>query len=332
MKKVLCLVLAFLMVFSMVACAAEENTPAAEQENPAPETETPAEETAETSWKVGINNWGQANFFARVGKASMEDELAKLGCEVVATVSENASERMVAIENMIQQGCDAIIIEEGDVNEVATALQEAKDAGIVIGSMDAGTADFVDIYVSSDNVSLGATVAEEMVKATGGKGKLVEIVNVEGAMIRQRQEGFHSVLADYPEMEVIQTLPYNWPDYYNDMKMKIEAVLQANPNPGDIVGIFACFDGVGIAAYDAIKEAGLQDYITIVGVDGDPDAYEKMREENSNYVCTVAQDPETIARLTCQKVVDVLNGVELESKIEYVPGILITKDNIPEDQ
>ena len=28
----------------------------------------------------------------------------------------------------------------------------------------------------------------------------------------------------------------------------MEAVLQANPNPGDIVGIYGVFDGVGVAA------------------------------------------------------------------------------------
>ncbi len=323
MKKILSMILALLMVFSLAACAAEK-APAAE--------DAPAAEEPTKTFKVGINNWGQANFFARAGKLAMEDELAKLGCEVVATVSENTSERMSAIETMIQQGCDAIIIEEGDVNEVSSALQEAKDAGIIIGSMDGGTADFVDIYVSSDNVNLGVTVAEKMAEVTGGKGKVVEIINESGSMIKQRQEGVHSVLENYPDMEIAYSLTYNWPDYYADMKSKVEAVLQANPNPGDISAIFASFDGVGIAAYDAIKEAGLQDHIVIVGIDGDPDAYDLMREENSNYICTCAQDPDTIARVTCQRVVEILNGGTLESNVELIPGVLITKDNIPEDQ
>jgi ABC-type sugar transport system substrate-binding protein len=46
----------------------------------------------------------------------------------------------------------------------------------------------------------------------------------------------------------------------------------------------------------------------------------------------MAQDPETIARTVVDKVFDLLNGKELEERHIYVPGKLITKDNIPADQ
>lgn len=322
MKKLLSLFLAMLMVLSLAACG----------QSPAEGGSGSGGEGGEgKTFKVGINNWGVANFFARAGKEAMEDELEKLGCEVVATVTDNTTDRTNAIESMIQQGCDAIIIEEGDITEVEPAILEAKEAGIIIGSMDAGTADYVDIYVSSDNTNLGTITSEKMVEAMGEKGKIIEIINDSGSMIRMRKEAMHAVVEQYPDIEIAYSMTYSWPDYYADVKSKIEAILQANPNPGDISAIFASFDGAGVAAYDAVKEAGLQDSIVIVGVDGDPDAYTVMAEEGSNYLCTMAQDPDTIARKTCNYVVDLLNGKTLESNVEYVPGILITKDNIPAD-
>jgi ribose transport system substrate-binding protein len=112
----------------------------------------------------------------------------------------------------------------------------------------------------------------------------------------------------------------------------MEAVLQANPNPGDIVGVYGVFDGVGVAAAQAIREAGLQEHIAVVGIDGDPEAYKEMRKEDSPFIATMAQDPETIARTVVDKVFDLLNGKELEERHIYVPGKLITKDNIPADQ
>lgn len=316
MKRLLSILLVAVMALLLAACGEKTNSPGSS-----------APEGQDKQFTVAINNWGQANFFARVGKTSMEDELNKLGCKVVATVTDNTADRTDAIENMIQQGVDAIIIAEGDITECEAAILEAREAGIVIGSTDAGTADYVDIYVSSDNANLGQVTAEKMVEAIGGKGKIVEIITESGSMIRQRRDAMHDVI-EGTEVEVAYSLNYNWPDYYADIKSKVEAVLQANPNPGDISAIFASFDGVGIAAYDAIKEAGLQDSIVIVGVDGDPDAYKLMQEEGSNYLCTVAQDPETIARTCCQKVVDLLNGKSLESNVIYIPGILVTRDNV----
>lgn len=317
MKKVLSILLAVVMVLSLAACGGKK-------------TETAESSSGETTkaFKVGINNWGQANFFARAGKAAMEDELAKLGCEVIATVTDNVTDRTEAIENMVQQGCDAIIIEEGDITECEAAILEAKEAGIIIGSMDAGTADYVDIYVSSDNSNLGEITAEALVEAIGGKGKIIEIINEAGSMIRTRRDAAHKVFEQYPDIEVAYSLTYSWPDYDADMMDQVSAVLQANPNPGDISGVFAAFDGVGISAYKAIKEAGLQDSIAIVGVDGDPDAYAVMQEEGTNYMCTMAQDPDTIARTVCDKVVDLLNGETLESNIVYVPGLKVTPENV----
>ena len=325
MKKFLAFVLLITTLFTLAAC-----TPTA-----APSTQAPAAEgntTSETTTKgckVGINNFGVANFFARAGKAALEDELKKLGCEVVATVTADVSSRTAAIENMISQGVDAIIIEEGDVNEVAPALKEAKAAGIIIGSMDGGTADFIDIYVSSDNNNLGTVVSEIMVEKIGGKGNIVEIINDAGSMIRARKDAMHAVIANYPDIKITDSLVYSWPDYYPDIKSKMESILQANPNPGDIVAVFASFDGVGIAAADAIREAGRQDEIVIVGIDGDPDAYAEMRKADSPFIATMAQDPDTIARETVRRVIALLNGETFTDKVMYIPGILITKDNVP---
>lgn len=319
MKKIVSILLVLVMALSLVACGASNSSEADTNE----ETKT---------FKVGINNWGQANFFARAGKEAMEDELTKLGCEVIPSVTDNVADRVEAIEAMVQQGCDAIIIEEGDITECEAAILEAKEAGIVIGSMDAGTADYVDIYVSSDNTHLGTVAAETLAEAMGYKGVVIEIINDAGSMIRQRKDAAHAVFEKYPDITVQYSLTYSWPDYDADMMDQVSAVLQANSEPGQISGVFAAFDGVGISAYKAIKEFGLQDSIFITGVDGDPDALAIMKEdgESCNYISTMAQDPDTIARTCCQLVVDILNGKTLESNVVYIPGIQVTPANVNE--
>lgn len=324
-KKILSIALCILLVLSMAGCQSSSDPEDSSEPNASNGSE-------EKTFKVGINNFGQANFFARIGKAALEEELEKLGCQVVATVTADVSSRIAAVENMISQGCDAIIIQEGDINEVAPAIKEAKEEGIIIGSMDAGNADFVDVFVSSDNNLLGADVAKEMLKAIDGKGAIVEIINDAGAMIRDRKDAMHEVVSNYPEAEVKFSIVYAWPDFYPDIKNKMESLLQANPNPGDIAAVYSTFDGGGVAAADAIREAGLQDSIVVVGVDGDPEAYKEMRKPDSPFIATSAQDPDTIARTCVRAVVDLLNGKEIPEQTIYIPGILITKDNIPDEE
>ena len=219
---------------------------------------------------------------------------------------------------------------EGDLTEAETAILEAKQKGIIIGSMDSGTADYVDFYVASDNPLLGKTTAEALVEKMGTKGKIIEIINDAGSMIRMRKEAAHKVFDQYPDIEIAYSLVYSWPDYDADIMDQVSAILTKEGD--NISGVFASFDGVGVSAYKAIKEFGLQDKIFICGVDGDPDVYALMKAdgENCNYICTMAQDPDTMARTCVRAVVDLLNGKTLDSKVEYIPGIKVTPANVNE--
>lgn len=278
-------------------------------------------------FKVGINNFGQANFFARIGRESLIDEVKILGGTPIATVTASVPERINAIENYISMGVDAIIIQEGDIKMVAPALEEAKKQGIIIASMDAGTADFVDIVVESNNWVMGAIAATELMHRIDGKGKVVEIFNDLGQMIRMRRKELHAVITEYPGVEIAAGFTYAWPDFFPDAKSKMEAVLQAQP---DIVGVFATFDGVGVAAAQAIREAGLQDQIAVVGIDGDPQAYDEMRKPGSPFKATVAQDPDTMARIAVRIVFKLLNGEEVPRRHVYISAKLVTIENLPE--
>ena len=109
MKKVFALILALAMSMSLFACG-----------------QSGSKDDGQKKFKVAINCWGQANFFGRAGKEAMEDELTKLGCEIIPTVTDNTPDRMKAIENATAMGVDAIIVQEGDLTEAETALLEAK--------------------------------------------------------------------------------------------------------------------------------------------------------------------------------------------------------------
>lgn len=315
-KMSILLLVSVVLAVTVMGCGGGSDKPAADEEE---------------TFTIGINNFGQANFFARIGREALIDQIEKNGGKVISTVNADVPGRVASIENMIAQGVDAIIIQEGDIGELSSACLEAKKKGIIIASMDSGDQDFVDVFVESDNTELGTKSAEYLMEHIGGKGNIVEIINDAGAMIRTRKDAMHKVVEANPDVTIKSSFVYAWPDFFPDTKAKMEAVLQANPNPGDIVGVFATFDGVGVAAAQAIREAGLQEHIAVVGVDGDPEAYKEMKREDSPFIATMAQDPDTMARTCVDRVFDLLNGKELEERHIYIPGKLITKDNIPEE-
>lgn len=282
---------------------------------------------AAKQFKIGINNFGQANFFARIGREAMIAEVKKLGGTPIATVTDNVPARTAAIENFIAQGVDAILIQEGDIKMVAPVLKEAKKKGILIASVDAGFTEDVDVIVESNNWILGVMAATNLLTATDGEAKIVEIYNDLGQMIRMRRKMMQSMLTEYPSSKVVAGFTYAWPDFFPDVKAKMEAVLQANKK-GSVNAVFATFDGAGVAAAQAIREAGRTKEIKVVGIDGDPTAYDEMKKADSPYLGTVAQDPDTIARTAARKIFELLKGKKGAAGHYYIPGIWVSREDV----
>lgn len=280
-------------------------------------------------FKVGINNFGQANFFGRIGRTVLINTVEALGGKAISTVANDYTERLASIENFMAQGVDAIIIQEGDIKLSAPILEEAKRQGILIASMDAGTAPFVDLVVESNNWVMGAMAATALMNATGGVANIVLITNPLGQMIRMRAGELQLVLTEYTQSQIIGEIVYAWPDFFPDIKSKMESILIANPTPESVNAVFATFDGAAVAAASAIREAGRQSQFAIVGVDGDPQAYEEMSKPDSPMVATVAQQPALMAETLVKQVFTLLTGGVVPVRHTYIESALVTKDGLP---
>lgn len=311
MKRIVGLALGLLLAAGMVFASGESD---------------PVQE--EKTFTIGINNFGQANFFARIGRATMIEEIEKRGGVAISTVTADVPSRISAVEDFITKGVDAIIIQEGDIQMASPALVEAKKQGIIIAAMGCGDADFVDIAIDSDDEQLGAGAAEYMLDLMDNEGKIIEIINDLGAMIRVRKNAMHELVEQTPGAEVAWSFTYAWPDFFPDTKAKMEATIQANPEPGAISAVFASFDGVGVAAAQSIKEAGLEDYIVVVGIDGDPEAFKEMADPDSPFKATMAQKPDKFAIRVVADVFNLLEGKPIESRYVAMPGELVTQDDV----
>lgn len=310
-KRIILLLLTIVFLFEMSACANDNNAA-----------------TEEGSFVIGITSFSIETVFSRNAREVLKNEITKKGGTYIDNVATDTISRADAIDNFIAQDVDAIILLSGNVSENEESLKAAKEKGIVIGSCDAGFVEAVDIYTSSDNYAIGEQVVAELVEAMGYEGKILQIYNDVGSMDRKRKGGAADIVAQYPDVEIAYQMVYAWPDYYDDVKSKMEALILSDGE--EIEGIFATFDGVGLAALQAVREAGLEEQMPIVGVDGDPEALNEIANPESAYLATVIQSWDDCAGILVNEIFNKLNGNELSTNKILVPGILVTKENVEE--
>lgn len=121
------------------------------------------------------------------------------------------------VRDLISQGVDAIVISPVESDGLVPAIEEAYEAGIPVVVLDRDC--FTDkrtLFIGQSNVTMGAAVAEEMVKALTEKygepkGKILEITGLVGSSPAiDRQAGMMSVVEQYPDIEILQTGDGEW--------------------------------------------------------------------------------------------------------------------------
>lgn len=318
MRRLITLVLILVVTFGIAGCT-QTSGEVGKQGAPRQEGE---------GFVVGVTCYSTATVFSRNAREKVHEMITAMGGTYIDNVADDIVGRTDTIDTFVAQGVDAIIFIVGDVVECAPNILAAKEKGIVLGSCDAGIVEGIDIYTSSDNYLIGEEVVAALIERMGGTGDIVQICNDAGSMDRRRKGGAADVIAQNDGVTIKWDMSYAWPDYFPDVKNKMEALLQsAGP---EINGVFGTFDGVGLAALQAIREAGLEAQIPIVGVDGDPQALNEIRNPESAFYATVIQSWDDCAEICVREVFRALEGETLSTDQILVPGILVTKDNVKE--
>jgi ribose transport system substrate-binding protein len=186
----------------------------------------------------------------------------------------NPTVQVPVLDAMIARQPGAILIAPTDKQQLMGPLRKAHDAGIAVITVDTfiddgqyqdgeGQGDFPLSYIASDNVQGGRMAAHALAEAIGGEGK-VYVSNVKPGISTtdQREQGFKEEMADYPDIEVLET-QFN-DDDANKAASQLQAVLARNP---DLKGVFGANLFSAIGAADGVKAAGKAEQIQVVAFD-----------------------------------------------------------------
>lgn len=194
--------------------------------------------------------------------------------ELLISDANDRTEKQVAdVENYIRQEVDAILISPKEAAGLTGVVEQATDAGIPVFVLDRNveTEKFVQ-WVGGDNALIGIAAGQFALEQLGGKGnakgKIVEIWGGLGITATfERSDGFHAAFEGEDGVEFL--LDQQSGDWKQDQAYDIMST--ALRNFEDITMVYGHNDPMAYGAYLAAKDAGREDDIIFIGVDGLPD-------------------------------------------------------------
>ena len=274
---------------------------------------------------IGLTVGDMANpFFVAMGKGT-EDAAKKINPNVKVTALSSKYDlntQVGQVENLIANKVDLILLNAVDPKGIAPVVKKARDAGIVVVAVDVG-AEGVDYTVMSDNVAAGANACEYIVKKLNGKGSVVIVNGPPVTSITDRVKGCKQVFAKNPGIKILSDNQDAGGSRDGGMRV-MQDLLTAHPK---IDAVFAINDPTGIGAELAIKQAKRAG-IFITAVDGAPDAVVSLKDPNSLFEGSSAQNPFQMANDGVKIGYDIMNGRKPASNVKLLPVPLVTKANL----
>lgn len=168
-----------------------------------------------------------------------------------------------ASSDALVDGTDAIIGNDIPLIVMDTRLLQDPEANMEYNFLT---------FIEPDNIYMGSTVAEELMKAINYQGEVIHTRGQLGHTGSQgRYDGFQQVVAKYPDVTVVDETPGEW---QTDIVASLwQDLLQRYP---DVVGGYFHSDDMALAAASIVEGAGMQDQVKLVGVDGGRNACEAI--------------------------------------------------------
>ncbi len=221
------------------------------------------------------------------------------------------------IENLVTKGCDAILLNPYDSEGVVNAVKSASDKGVGIFTMDVDC-EGSTAFVASDNYKVGQMLAEYIIDALDGQGKIAIIDGIVVTSLKDRTDGFMDTL----EGSGIEVVAEQQTAHARDTALaSAENILQANPDIDAFVGIN---ENSGMAILSAATSAGKNDLL-ITTVDATAENMVAIRD--GKVAVGVSQDPYQMGYTAVEQAIKWYNGEEIEKFIE-VPVEYMNQDNI----
>lgn len=312
-------------IFMLTGCKKTVGTP---EDNPITEEDTDGDEKDENeneTFKFGFSAIDMENPYFITLESAITEVLDEYGYElIVKDPASDADKQASQIEEMIEEGIDAIFISPVNWEEITPSLQKLKDAGIKIINVDTQVKemDYVDAYIGSDNKKAGYICGQDLVERCPDGGKILILECPTQNSINDRITGFEEAISTAENgFEVIERKDTN-----GEFEIAMEVTKEILEQHPDINIIMCGNDQIAVGAKTAVNVLNMNDVI-IYGVDGSPDIKKELKKSDNQIAGTAAQSPINIGKVSAQIGIDMLLGEDYE-KETYEDVFMINEDNV----
>jgi len=293
MKRLICSLLAFVLLFALATCQAEPSEPL----------------------KIGVVLARADEFNLSMEKAWRAIDEANENVEVSILISQdNQSQQYADCEALLARGCQTLVVKCVDYTAAADMVKMIKAAGayvIIDESMpEECTPEDYDLHIKSENIQHGENVGrclkDYMEKHPDKQLYMGYIQGKEMPNPKMRHDGIYNIVT---QEEVVE-LAYEIAEWKAERAASItEGWLTAFPE----MNVIACAnDTMACAVVETLIAAGIdtsEDFI-VTGVDGDTNGLQYIKE--GKLYATSKQDTSISANVAFENAVKLINGEALE--------------------
>lgn len=252
----------------------------------------------------------------------------ELTVDVQAAQDESDEEGQLTImNNMINQGYDGILFSPISDSNLTSAVDTCNDGDIAAVNVNDGVAQNTDYFVGPNAYQNGVLAAEYIAEQLNYEGQVAVVVgNVAAYAARERTDGFIDTMTEIaPNIEVVAEQSANW-DRQTARELT-ETWLVQYP---DLDAVFSNNDDMALGVVEAVREYEEETgtHIYVVGVDGNSEAYESIR--NKGLDATVDSFPYYMGMVGMEYMVRELSGQDMP-KVVWTPQALINSENVDAD-
>ena len=264
-------------------------------------------------------------FWQDVAKG-VEDEASKYGISVDVHAAKDESslvEQLNLAQSVLSQKPDVLLLSPQSDSNLVPVIEAAREQNIPTIIIDDARTDGASTYVGTNQVSIGMKAAAYLLERFPDGGKVAQIEGQAGSPnARLRIQGYNEVINANPQFDYVASQPGNW-----DRLTALNATSNILREHPDLVGIYANNDGMALGVFEAVKNAGKEAQVAVVGTDGIREA--KRSVSDGEMAATVAEFPYDEGILGVQMALRILACQPIPPWV-VSPQAVITADNVSE--
>jgi ribose transport system substrate-binding protein len=224
---------------------------------------------------IALFTKNQTNPFFQAVRVGAEAAAKTLNAKVlnyIPTKPDSIPEQLSQIEDVVVKKPDAIVFIPVDYKAMVPGIEKMNAANIpIVNITDRSAAGKFIAFVGADDYSLGLETGRYLLQTMGGKGNVVIIEGVKGALTNvDRVRGFNDALKENPGVKLLASQPGN---YQRLQALQVmENLIESHPQ---IDGVLAANDAMAMGVIEALEGANRS--AQVIGINGTKEAVDAIK-------------------------------------------------------